>query len=116
MLGRENLPEHDLSTSLGFMSFPLVDTAAQQQMCTQGSWNAVSTVQTHTVYCRQKQGGLLDCTTSLTRETKWVEGRKEKGQLQILGRVVSQFKEAGCLMVGEGRCVVHPASWLWKEW
>ena len=53
----------------------------------------MSTTQTHTVCCRLKQGALLQCKTSLTGETEWVKRRKEEGQLQILGRVVSQFKE-----------------------
>lgn len=47
-----------------------------------------------TLCCRQKQGDLLQCKTSLTRETEWVKRREEGGQLQILGRVVSQSKES----------------------
>lgn len=48
--------------------------------------------------------------TSLTRETEWVEGRNEEGQTTgpwALGRVVSQFKEAGLMSdsgVGEACC------------
>lgn len=53
----------------------------------------MSTTQTHTVCCHLKQGAILQCKTSLTGETEWVKRRKEEGQLQILGRVVSQFRE-----------------------
>lgn len=86
----------------------------------------MSAVQTRTVCCCQKQGGLLECTTSVTRETKWVEGSKEEGQLLVLGRVVSQFKEAGWLTAGGGEVcwascklalegVVSEAFELWNK-
>lgn len=53
----------------------------------------MSTTQSHTVCCLPKQGALLQGKTSLTGETEWVKRRKVEGQLYILGRVVSQFKE-----------------------
>lgn len=65
--------------SASFVPLPLVETTAQQQMFTQGPCSAVFAVQTHTICCQQNPGG-QGCTINLTRETKWEEERKDKGQ------------------------------------
>lgn len=45
-------------------------------------------------------------------------GEEEKGGRPTVHPRESGFpvQGVGWLTVGEGRCVVHPANWLWKEW
>lgn len=89
-----------------FVSLLLVEISAPQQMSAQRPWSTVSTVQTHTVHCCQKAGG-LECTTSLTRESKWMEGRKQKDQtadpwdsgVPVQGSWVSEGGRGGVLCI-----------------
>lgn len=63
----------------------------------------MSTTQSHTVCCLpRKQGPLLQGKTSLTGGAGVGEEEKVEGQLHILGRVVSQFKELDGWPGGEG--------------
>lgn len=97
------------------MSLLSVERAAQQRAFAPGPWSAMFPMQTHTICCWQKPGG-LEYTTRLTRETKWVEGREQEDQ--TADRWDSGFPVEGCWKaeVGEGSCVVHPVSGLWKQW
>lgn len=76
MSDRKSFPECGFSTSGSLVSLPLVETAAQLQMFAQDLDCCACLFKP---ICCYLPGG-LEYTTSLTREMKWVEGRKEESQ------------------------------------